>query len=126
MDDRKQQCKLLKKAYAKERRRAVRGWKLIWFASVLLAVCAGALLAGAVFYDHAVMGALRKHLDLRFLLRYQTQIRAIAPWVILGSVLLWVCAWIGWSVKSRCTRKGAAYLDWRTMKTALEAEEEER
>lgn len=116
------QCKLLKKAYRKERRRAVLGWQLLWFFAFLLLVYTAAAYACLVLVESGIPTVVLQLL----LAKHLEGFTHLLPWVCLGVFLLWVLAWSLWIRGARRVRKGTAYLEWRTMKLALEAEKEER
>ena len=126
MDDRKLQCKLLKKAYKKQKGKTVRLWKVLWFVGLLMTLGAGAVWAYVKFFDSRIVQTIQKTLDLSGILKHADLIRTYGLWVCAAGAVLWITAWSFWLVKAAATRKTPAYLDWRTMKTALDAEIEER
>ena len=134
MDDRQIQLKNLKKAYLKERRRAMWGWNLLWFLLLALLMIAVGLLAYMVFYkttpvrilDIYIWTPIKRLIGIRqnllfvgkFVLKY-------AKWFILGFGVLFLLVWL---LRNRALAKAHrldSYLDYMTLKNTLKAEKDE-
>ena len=109
MDDRQIQLKNLKKAYLKERRRAMWGWDLLWFLLLALLLVAVATLAYMVFYKTApvrildiyVWTPIKQLVGIRQnLLFVGTFVLKYAKWFILGFGVLFLLVWLVGSLAS--------------------------
>ena len=134
MDDRQIQLKNLKKAYLKERRRAMWGWDLLWFLLLALLLVAVATLAYMVFYKTApvrildiyVWTPIKQLVGIRQnLLFVGTFVLKYAKWFILGFGVLFLLVWL---LRSRALAKAHrldSYLDYMTLKNTLKTEKDE-
>ncbi len=115
--DRPQQCKLLKKVYLKQRRHALWLWhSLTWLGFAVTLVAAFFYMDARFLGGHSVglIGNAFGDWVLRF-----------APWVTLGGGILTLVFGLISRHKLSNLHKSSAYLDWRTLKTALATEKEE-
>ena len=134
MDDRQLQLKTLKKAYLKQRRKAMWGWDLLWFLFLALLVLAVGLLVYMVFYkslpirllDIYVWTPIKHLIGIRksllfvgvFVLKY-------AKWFILGFGVLFLLTWVMRNLALAKTRRFDSYLDYMTLKNTLKTERQE-
>ncbi len=134
MDDRLMQLKNLKKAYKKQRRKAMWAWDILWYLLLVLLMVAVGMLLYMVFYKSLVVRILdiyiwtpikyfigiRKNLLFlgTFVLRY-------AKWFILGFGVLFLLTWFFRSRALKKTRRFDSYLDYMTLKNTLKTERDE-
>ena len=119
MDQRKEKCKALRKDYLRIKRRTLALWKVL----IALSLLFGILLLGV------------KLLPAKWILAVlgQLTVRLYAPAVSLGIWIgLGVCGFVFLSaviahcVHSRNLKRTEEYLNWRTMKRALQDEKSYR
>ena len=134
MDDRQIQLKNLKKAYLKERRRAMWGWDLLWFLLLALLLVAVATLAYMVFYKTApvrildiyVWTPIKQLVGIRQnLLFVGTFVLKYAKWFILGFGVLFLLVWLLRNRALAKTHRLDSYLDYMTLKNTLKTEKDE-
>lgn len=134
MDDRRIQLKNLKKAYLKERRRAMWGWDVLWYLLLVLLLLAVGMLAYMVFYKTLVVRVLdlyiwtpiKRLIGIRqnllflgvFVLKY-------AKWFILGFGVLFLLTWLLRNRALSKTHRLDTYLDYMTLKNTLKTEQDE-
>lgn len=134
MDDRLMQLKNLKKAYKKQRRKAMWAWDILWYLLLVLLMVAVGMLLYMVFYKSLVVRILdiyiwtpikyfigiRKNLLFlgTFVLRY-------AKWFVLGFGVLFLLTWFFRSRALQKTRRFDSYLDYMTLKNTLKTERDE-
>ena len=134
MDDRQIQLKNLKKAYLKERRRAMWGWDVLWYLCLGLLLLAVAMLLYMVFYkttpvrilDLYIWTPIKHLIGIRqnllfvgvFVLRY-------AKWFILGFGVLFLITWLMRNRALSKARRFDSYLDYMTLKNTLKTERDE-
>ena len=134
MDDRQIQLKKLKKAYLKERRRAMWGWDTLWYLCLGLLLLAVGMLLYMVFYKSLVVRVLDvyiwtpiKHLIgiRRNLLFVGVFVLQYAKWFILGFGLLFLLVWLMRNRALSKARRFDSYLDYMTLKNTLKTERDE-
>ena len=133
MDQRTQQCKQLKKAYKKMCRRRM------WWRSLLAGLSITSALVTAVLcvdarwlssklcgmVDTAIWRPMNKAFDITGLAAFDCQILRLGHWFLLGSILLTVVFGMLFCRGRKQLHRDSAYLDWRTLKTALDTEKKE-
>ena len=134
MDDRQLQLKALKKAYLKQRRKALRGWNFLWFVCLFLLALSVGLLAYMVFYKTTPIRLLDiyvwtpiKHLIgiKKNLLFVGVFVLKYAKWFILGFGVLFLFVWIFRACAIGKTKRFDSYLDYMTLKNTLKTERQE-
>ncbi len=134
MDDRQLQLKNLKKAYLKQRHRAMWGWDLLWYLFLAMLLLAVGMLAYMVFYKSApvrlldiyIWTPIKRLIGIRqnllflgvFVLKY-------AKWFILGFGVLFLLIWLLRNRTLAKTRRFDSYLDYMTLKNTLKTEQDE-
>lgn len=134
MDDRQIQLKGLKKAYLKQRRRAMWGWDILWYLFLMLLVLAVGMLAYMVFYKTSVVRILdlfiwtpiKRLIGIRqSLLFVGSFVLKYAKWFILGFGVLFLLTWFFRNRALAKTRRFDSYLDYMTLKNTLKTERDE-
>ena len=134
MDDRQLQLKTLKKAYLKQRRKAMWGWDVLWFLCLALLVVSVSLLVYMVFYKTTPIRLLDiyvwtpiKHLIgiKKNLLFVGVFVLKYAKWFILGFGVLFLLVWVLRNCATAKTRRFDSYLDYMTLKNTLKTERQE-
>lgn len=115
--DRTQQCKLLKKAYLKQRRRTLWLWHSLTWLCFALTLISAFCYADIRFWGGYCTGWISAS--------FQESALRFAPWPTLGGGILTLVFGLISRHKLTQLRKSSAYLDWRTLKTALATEKEE-
>lgn len=115
MDQRKERCKALRKLYTRKKRRILTIWKVLLALSVLF----GILLLGVKLLPAKYLMAIFGQLTVRL----YTPVMSLAIWVALGVCgLVLLCSAIAHGVQARHLKRTEEYLNWRTMKRALQDE----
>ncbi len=115
MDQRKEKCKALRKAYVRKKRRALALWNVLIVLSVLLGIVLLGVKRLPAKWLLAVLGQLT--------VRLYVPVVSLAIWIALGVCgLILICAVIAHSVQTRRLKRTEEYLNWRTMKRALQDE----
>lgn len=134
MDERVLQVKALKKAYIKERRRAIWFWDLMWYLLLALLALAVGCLVYVIFYKTPVIRFvdLKLWTPVKGLLGITGSLRMVGRfvlrfghWFVLGFSALFVLVWILRGRAAARTRRLDSYLDYMTMKTTLKTEKQE-
>ena len=134
MDDRQAELKSLKKAYKKQRRKAMWGWDVLWYTLLALLLLAVGMVLYMVFYSSFVIrildlyvwtpiknfvGIRQSLLPLgRFVLNY-------GIWCALGFGVLFSGTWILRNRALSKARRFDSYLDYMTLKNTLKTEKDE-
>lgn len=134
MDERVQHLKELKKAYLKQRRKAIWGWDLLLVLLLALLAVAAVCLLYMMFYnappvrqmDALIWTPLKEMIGLTMNLR-QVGLFVIlyGHYFVLGFLVLLIPVLILRSRAVARTRKFESYLDYNTMKITLKTEKEE-
>ncbi len=117
MDERKEQLKVLKKAYNKKKARMLGIWKWLFALSLLFA----AVLMGLRFVPVWVLLYLPAVITEKLMMPLFIQLSWVALGVLGGIFLLSV---IGWCVNAKRLKKTEAFLNYRTMRSALKVEKQ--
>ena len=134
MDDRRACLKSLKKAYAKQYRRAMWVWDTLWCFFLALLVIAVGMLLYVLFYKTTVVRILDLYLwtpikDLigirQSLLFVGKFVLTYGKWFILGFAVLFITVWIFRIRALKRTRRFDSYLDYMTLKNTLKTERNE-
>ena len=131
MDDRQAQLKRLKKAYKKQRRKAVWAWNVLWYMMLALLLLAAGMLLYMVYYKTApvrildlyVWTPIKNFVGLKqSLLAVGTFVLLYAKWFILGFGVAFVLVWLLRGRAVSKTRRFDSYLDYMTLKNTLKTE----
>lgn len=134
MDERVLQLKRLKKAYKKQRRRAVWFWDLLWFMLLALLALAVFCLCYVIFYKTFVIRVIDVMLwtPVKYALGIRQSLLPVGLFVlkygrlfVAGFGVLFVLIWILRSRAVSRTRKLDSYLDYKTVKNTLKTEKQE-
>ena len=134
MDDRQAELKSLKKAYKKQRRKAVWGWSVLWYTLLVLLLLAVGMVLYMVFYRSFVIRVLdlyvwtpvKKLVGIRqSLLPLGRFVLSYGMWFALGFGVLFLGTWILRSRALHKTRRFDSYLDYMTLKNTLKTEKDE-
>lgn len=134
MDDRLIQLKRLKKAYKKERRRALWGFDVAWYLMLALLAAAVCCLAYVWFYYHPVMRWFDSNIWTPFknlvgikvsLMWLGMIVRYYGFYLAGGFLTVFVLVWILRSAALSKIRCRDSYLDYKTVKNTLKTEKQE-
>ena len=115
MDERKEQLKVLKKAYHKKKARMLGIWKWLFALSIFFA----AVLLGLRYAPVWVLLYLPAVITEKIVTPLFSQISWLAT-IILG--VIFVLSIIGWAVNGKRLKKTEAFFNYRTMDSALKME----
>lgn len=134
MDERVQHLKNLKKAYLKQRRKAIWGWDLLHILLLVLLAVAAACLLYMMFYTAPLVRQMDALLwtPLKNLVGLTMSLKPVGLFVImyghyfvLGFLVLWVLTLVLRGRAIAKTRKLDSYLDYNTMRITLKTEKKE-
>lgn len=115
MDERKAKCKALRKAYVRKKRRTLTLWKVLIVLSILFG---GLLLCAKLLPAKWLLAALGQ-----LTVRLYAPVVSLGIWVALGVCgVVFLSAVIAHSVQAHRLKRTEEYLNWRTMKRALQDE----
>ena len=117
MDERKEQLKVLKKAYRKEKARKLGVWKWLFALSVIFAAALLALKFAPVWVLLYLPSVITEKL--------MTPLFAPICYLSLGVLgIIFLLSVIFWAVNVKRLKKTEAFLNYRTMRSALKAEKQ--
>lgn len=134
MDERKARLKSLKKTYAKQRRRAMWVWNVLWYLLLALLIIAIGLVLYMLFYKTAVVRILdlyvwtpiKELVGIRQSLLFVGKfVQSYGKWFVLGFGVLTLTVWIFRIRALKRTRRFDSYLDYMTLKNTLKMEQHE-
>ena len=115
MDERKEQLKVLKKVYKKEKAKKLAVWKWLFALSIVFA----AVLCALKFAPVWVLLYLPAAITEKIMMPLFAQICYLALGVL---ALVFLLSVIGWAVNGKRLKKTEAFLNYRTMRSALKME----